>query len=125
MVTDPKLADAVLTDQIGEALRSSGWKRLSPPPEPAEARASRAREEKGRQGGGRGQPVLGDTVNKLDNPALHSSFGRAKGTVFLVDTKSRQVVWSAYQEPKGTTSKDLDRTANDIVSRLKHDLKGK
>jgi hypothetical protein len=69
--------------------------------------------------------MLGDTVNKLSSPAANSSFGRAKGTVFLVDAKSRQVVWSVYQPAKGVTPKEMDRTANDIVSRLKRDLNPK
>src|ERR1017187_9481937 len=64
-------------------------------------------------------PLLGDTVNKLSNPASSSSFGRAKGTVFLEDAKSRQVVWSIYQPAKGGTPKEMDRTANDIVSRIR------
>jgi hypothetical protein len=67
--------------------------------------------------------MLGDTVNKL--AAVNSSLSHAKGTVFLVDAKSRQVVWSVYQLPKGSSAKEMDRTASDIVSRLKRDLKGK
>ena len=43
-----------------------------------------------------------DTVNKLDNPAQTSTFGRSKGNIFLVDTKSRQVIWSTYDPPKGS-----------------------
>ena len=70
-------------------------------------------------------PILGDTVNKLSNPASNSSFGRSRGTVFLVDAKSRVVVWSVYEPAKSGTPKDMDRTANDIVSRIKRNLKGK
>ena len=66
-----------------------------------------------------------DTVNKLDNPAGNSSFGRSKGNIFLVEAKSRQVVWSTFNPPRGMTTKDLDRTASDIVSRLKKDLNPK
>ena len=66
-----------------------------------------------------------ETVNKLSNPSLSSGFGRAKGTVFLVDAKSHQVVWSVFDPPKGTTNNDLDRTASDIVSRIKKDLNPK
>jgi hypothetical protein len=69
--------------------------------------------------------MLGDTVNKLSSPDASSSFGRAKGTVFLVDAKSRQVIWSVYQPAKGGTPKEMDRTAIDIVSRIKKDLNPK
>lgn len=122
IVTDPKLADAVLTDQLGEGLQLQ-LEEISPTPE--DPKAKPVPEKKKDEAADEVTPFLGDTVNKLDNPALRSSFGKGKGTVFLVDTKSRQVVWSMYQEPKGTSSKEMDRTAIDIVSRLKRDLKGK
>src|SRR5947207_220039 len=64
-----------------------------------------------------------ETVNKLSSPT--SGFGRAKGTVFLVDAKSRQVVWSAYEPPKGSTNNDMDRVASDIVTRIKKELNPK
>ena len=122
IVTDPKLADAVFTDQIGEGFQmkleeffpTPESEKPAPPPKPkADKNADEA------------NPLLGDTVNKLSSPASSSSFGRAKGTVFLVDAKSRQVVWSVYQPAKGGTPKEMDRTANDIVSRIKKDLNPK
>ncbi|MEO8370266.1 MAG: hypothetical protein ABI806_13785 [Candidatus Solibacter sp.] len=125
IVTDPKLADAVFTDQIGEGLQLQ-LEEISPTPEDPKVAAEKEKKKKEEP-----PPTddvslfMGDTVNKLDNPALKSTFGRSRGTVFLVDTKSRQVVWSVYQQPKGGGSKDMDRTATDIVSRLKKDLKGK
>ena len=118
IVTDPKLADAVFTDQIGEAFQMK-LEEIFPTPE-SEKPAPPPKAEKTDN---EANPLLGDTVNKL--APLTSSFGRAKGTVFLVDAKSRQVVWSVYQPAKGVTSKEMDRTANDIVSRLKKDLNPK
>ena len=118
IVTDPKTADAVFTDQIGEALQAK-LEEIFPTPE-SEKPAPPPKAEKTDN---EANPLLGDTVNKL--APLTSSFGRARGTVFLVDAKSRQVVWSVYQPAKGVTSKDMDRTANDIVSRLKKDLNPK
>ena len=117
IVTDPKLADAVFTDQIGEGFQMK-LEEISPTPE-SEQPAPKAKADE------EASPMLGDTVNKLSSPSANSSFGRAKGTVFLVDVKSRQVVWSVYQAARGSTSKEMDRTANDIVSRIKHDLKTK
>jgi hypothetical protein len=120
IVTDPKLADAVFTDQLGEGFQMR-LEEFSPTPEsdkPAPPpKADKTADEP--------NPLLGDTVNKLSNPASSSSFGHNKGTVFLVDAKSRHVVWSMYQPPKGSTSKQMDRTANDIVSRIKKDLNPK
>ncbi len=131
VVTDPKRADAFLTDRIGESLQSKLEEIFPPPapekaaptekPAPAAEKAPKADKDKEPPG----NPLLTDTVNKLANPATNSSFSRSKGTVFLVDAKSRQVVWSVYQLPKGSSAKELDRTASDIVSRLKRDLNGK
>jgi len=120
VVTDPKLADSIFTDQIGEGFQMK-LEELFPPPE-AEKPAPPPKPEKTDE---EANPLLGDTVNKLSNPSMNSSFGHARGTVFLVDAKSRQVIWSVYQPAKGSTSKEMDRTATDIVSRLKHDLTGK
>lgn len=115
IVTDPKLADAVLTDQIGEGFQAK-MDELYPPPE-SEKPAPKPKTE---EDAPPANPMLGDTVNKL--APLSSSFNRSKGSIFLVDSKSHQVVWSMYQPPKGATSKEMDRTATDIVSRLKKDL---
>jgi hypothetical protein len=128
VVTDPKRADAFLTDRIGETLQSK-LEEIFPPPVPEKpAPAPAEKEEKPSKANKDKEPptnpLLTDTVNKLSAPASNS-FGRGKGTVFLVDAKSRQVVWSVYELPKGSSAKELDRTASDIVSRLKRDLKGK
>jgi len=64
----------------------------------------------------------GGAASERSDPALNSSFGRGKGMVFLVDVKSRQVIWSAYEPPKGSNLSAIDRSANDIVARLKKDL---
>ena len=128
VVTDPKLADTFLTDRVGESLQAKLEEIFPPPPAPekeapAEKEEKAAKKDKDKEPPS--NPMLGDTVNKLAAVGASSSFGRGKGTVFLVDAKSRQVVWSVYQLPKGSSAKELDRTASDIVSRLKRDLKGK
>ena len=119
VVTDPKQADAVFTDQIGEGFEAK-LEDLFPSPDTAKL-APPPKEDKE----GETNPLLGDTVNKLSNPASASSFGRARGTVFLVDAKSRRVIWSVFEPARSTAPKDMDRTASDIVNRLKHQLKGK
>ncbi len=137
VVTDPKKADAFFTDRIGDAFQAQ-MDVIFPPPEPANDKAE-ADEKTTRktadkadvkkpaaedaQSPNNSVAMFGPTVNKLSNPALMSSFARNKGTIFLVDAQSREVLWSVYDPPKSFDSKDLDRTANDIVSRLKKDLK--
>jgi len=94
VVTDPKLADAVFTEQLGAAFEQ----RLADLYAPADA----------------------DKEENDEKPAPHiSSFGRGKGTIFLVDVKSRAVIWSAYQKRSRSTPDDLDRTAVHIVQQIK------
>jgi hypothetical protein len=119
VVTDPKLADAVFTDRIGENFQTQ-LENIFPTPKPAEA--EKPAKPKSDDTDASQNPMLGDTVNHLDNPALTSTFGRGKGTIFLVAAKSRQVVWSTFDPSKSTLNTDLDRTASDIVSRLKKAL---
>ena len=120
IVTDPKLADAIFTDQIGEGFQMK-LEEIFPTPESEKPEPPPKPEKTGEEA----TPILGDTVNKLSNPASSSTFGRSRGTVFLVDAKSRVVVWSVYEPAKSGSPKDMDRTANDIVSRIKRNLKGK
>jgi hypothetical protein len=127
VVTDPKLADAVFTDRIGSAFEEKLSDLYAPPPkekpaesQPAEAQTAAPPNQRAAQPP---VPLFTDTANKLTNPATNSSFGHGKGTIFLVDRKSKEVVWSIYEVPKGSTSPQMDRSAADIVNRLKRDLK--
>src|SRR4051812_1011695 len=137
IVTDPKLADAVLTDRVGESLQIQ-LENIFPTPKPpqpdppaveeaekVEKPAKSARSKRDKEEPAPVNPMFQEPVNKLDNPNNNSSFGRSKGNIFLVDTKSRQVVWSTFNPPKSSAVKDLDRTASDIVSRIKKDLSPK
>ena len=121
IVTDPKDADAILTDHIGETFQQEletllpspePVKKVAPPPAPKDPKDKSL------------MPTLPvDTETKL--PPVRSTFGASKGTVFLVDPKSHQVLWSTYDPSRGSDSKEMDRTASDIVSRLKKDLNPK
>jgi hypothetical protein len=135
VVTDPKMADAVFTDHLGESFQNQMETMYPPPPPPPPVKVEADVNDKGEKSekgekkdkkkqadDAKGLGLITDTVNKLSNPALTSGFGRAKGTVFLVDAKSHQVVWSTFEPPKGTANNDLDRTASDIVNRIKKDL---
>ena len=122
VVTDPKLADAVFTDRIGAAFEEKLADLLAPAtptekPAPSQPASSETSSPSAR-------PPITETVNKLSSPAANSSFGRGKGTIFLVDRKSKQVIWSVYEVPKGSAGPQLDKGALEIVSRLKRDLKG-
>ena len=144
VVTDPKLADAIITDHISEAFQTQ-LEDISPTPKPP-APAKPANPEPAAKPGDEAPPsakpanseskakpgdeapspgLLAQPENKLSNPATSSGFSRARGTVFLVDAKSRQVIWSIYAPPKDFAGREMNRTASDIVSRLKKDLNPK
>jgi hypothetical protein len=117
IVTDPTLADAVLTDHIGAAFESQ-LEDMSPKPEPVKKVEP---PPKKKEDATKPAPLI-DTDTKAHELPKTSTFGRTNGTIFLVDEKSRQVLWSVYYRPKGSESKEMDRTASDIVSRIKKDL---
>ena len=121
VVTDPKLADAVFTDRLGKVFETR-FEELFPtpaepaPPAPAEEEKSAEKTEAVTTKG----PA--DQGERIVPP---SSFGRGKGTVFLVERKSRRVVWSAFENPKTTAPEVLDGTAERLVKQLKRDLAAK
>ena len=106
VVTDPKLADAIFTDQLGRQFeyRLDHIKRDVPPPAPP------------------AMPAASLGMGTSESEPQGNTFSRGRGTVFLVDAKSKQVVWSDYRSIKGTGPRDLDRTAKEIVTRISKTL---
>jgi hypothetical protein len=103
VVTDPKLADAIFTDRLGSAFEQK-LADLFPPPKPEG--------EKDDKDSGR--------------PPKHVyTGGGAKNTIFLVDLKSRVVIWSAYEKPGRVTPATLDREAIRIVREIQKQQKEK
>jgi len=121
VVTDPKLADTFFTDRIGEPLEAQ-IARLTALEKPVSETPKEAVKDKDPREADPRNLAFGDTVNKLDNPSLNSSFGRGKGTVFLVEVKTRQVLWSTYAPSQSSAGNDMNRTASDIVRRLRKDM---
>jgi hypothetical protein len=103
VVTDPLKADAIVTDKLGETFEGK-LKELYDPP-PAE---SKEKDEKN-NGFGAGTFRVGST-------------GRGRGNVFIVDRKSRGVLWSAYDPPKDSSTGEMSKTAQRIAKKLKTDL---
>jgi hypothetical protein len=154
VVTDPKRADAIFTDRLGEAFESqqAEWfpaptPRPTPPPAaptPAPAPGAPPSAVNFTPHVSYGEPypmpspqpqqdVSADSENKDDSgppktenaaPPLSASH-RSKGTLFLVDPRSRVVLWSIYAPPKDTSAAQLDRTAARIANRIQQELKGK
>jgi len=126
VVADPKLADTIFTDRIGDAFRVA-LEAISPTPKPpAEAKDADAKADKDDKAAKDAKAANDDKKARSEeergNPALNSTFGRGKGTFFLVNAKSRAVVWSIFEPAAGSSPKDLDRAATDIVLQLKKDM---
>lgn len=115
VVTDAKKADLIFTDRIGPALEDR-MNELFPPPAPPKPAADSKKEkdtDKDSQSAG-----LGDTANQLEAPGSMSVLARSKGNIFLVDVKSRNVLWSTFQQSGGSAPEELNRTAMKIVQQL-------
>jgi hypothetical protein len=126
VVTDPKKADAVFTDRLGEGLEtrlSELYPEPQPPkPQPAEPKPQSAAGKTDEEA----KPEPQAEAKPKEASVLRvSSFGKGKGTIFLVDPRSHAVLWSLYEQPKNTSSAELDRTAGRVVERLRRVLKGK
>jgi hypothetical protein len=117
VVTDPQKADAVFTEQLGEALELR-LNELYPATD-----LHKPSTAKGEQAGT--ATAEEQTRDKSDDqkPVRFAASGRGGGTLFLVDAKTRSVLWSTYEKPKGFSGDYLDKAAEHIVSRLKRDLK--
>lgn len=109
VVADPARADAVLTDRIGKPFEKT-FEELYPQPMPEEPRPAKEEEETERS------PAALDI--KAPPQERASSFGRGRGTVFLVARGSRHVVWSTYARPKRTVPDELDATARRVAGEL-------
>jgi len=134
VVADPARADAIFTDQLGQALVRE-LEKLHPASKPAVEEAQSDSENTEPARGETAAKVAAPTpsnepplrrlrtINTLEAPA--STLGRGKGTLFLVDANTRAILWSVYEKPARSRPGELDRTARRIVSRLKQTLAGK
>jgi hypothetical protein len=107
VVTDPKKADAVISDHIGTALEEK-MNTLYGVQKSADAEDKDKDKDKDSYGNG---PMAGGT--------------RSKGAVFLVDRKTRNVLWSDYVRPKNAQPDELSHVADKIAAQLEKDKKGK
>ncbi len=91
VVTDPKSADVFMTDEVGQQFEQR-VKQLLP----------------------------SDTSKSAGDESTHVfRTSRTKGTVFIVDAKSRQVLWSDHQKPpRSNSDRSLNRTAAEIARKI-------
>ena len=113
VVTDPQKADAIFTDRIGEGFEQKMTELYPPPPEVVEKDKDKDAEDK-------------KDENPFGKPAQHTgSFSKGRGTIFLVDRQTRNVLWSTYMPIHNTRPEDMNHRADEIADRLRKALKGK
>ena len=110
VVSDPKLADAVFTDNIGAAFEYR-LEHINPPAKPAAAATPTP-----------GGTAPGSTAQQ-DSAPRDSSFSHGRGTVFLVDAKTKQVIWSQFNKPKDSSPATLEHAAKKLAGDLEKALK--
>ncbi|MDX2269274.1 MAG: hypothetical protein NW208_14295 [Bryobacter sp.] len=114
VVTDPTRADAFFTDRLGQSFEAKL--------DEIEAKAKEQTEEKTAENA-EGESEAAKSFKLA--PRMTSSISRGKGTVFLVERRSRNVVWSIYEKPKDAQPKTLDKVAEKVAAELKREWEGK
>lgn len=117
VTTDAQKADALLTDNLGESFEKKFTELYPPPPPPAPPKKDEKEKEKEKKEEKR-DGMLGEPVQRMGN----STLGRAKGNIFLVDRKSRNLLWSMNRQPKHSGTAEMVNHARKIVEQLKKDL---
>lgn len=90
VVTDAKLADTVLTDRLGDAFEQK-------------------------------MDQIHSKDDKKSDTTPHTAFraSKGRGTVFLVDAKSREVLWSDYEKvPASNSNASLNHEAERIAKKM-------
>jgi len=107
VVTDPQKADAVLTDHLGQSFEDTLADLYSNKPAPSEKLADKTE----------------DTGATYARSGMQGQRGR--GNVFLVNRRTRDVLWSFYESPGDRTPNGMRRTASKISGKLAQSIKGK
>jgi len=113
VVTDPQKAEVLFTDSIGDAFQRKFDELYPPPPkeEDEDSDDDSKADKKKDEGWGSSSQTRG------------ASFSRGRGTVFMVDRQTRNVIWSLYEPVKGTQPENVERRARNIADRLKQDVR--
>lgn len=101
VVTDPQKADAVLTDHLGQSFEEKLDEYYTP------------------------KPKAEDSVENTQTFSRVGSGMHPRGAAFLVNRKTREVIWSTYARPKNSTPEGLRQAADKIGADLEKAIRGK
>ena len=121
VVTDPALADAVLTDHIGPSFEQA-LRELYPPPPPPDAEKAEAEKAEPERAAAPEQTLGEALADRPEGGRRVSSFSRGRGNVYLVDRRTKRVLWSDFQRPKNSSADEVNRAADKLIDRLQADL---
>ena len=121
VVTDPLKADAVLTDKVGEALERKMHELYDPKPEPPkpDPAAEAKKDEKTKEKESKDAAKAAEATRMAR--AGQSSWGRGRGSNFLVQRSTGNVIWSTVGQPKDSSTPEVRKTAAKITAQLKKD----
>ena len=128
VVTDPKLADAIFTDRVGDSFEKKLVELYPPPPPPEKPIEKSEKDDKDDKKSAKDKDKDKDKdylAIKTEPMVRLGGFSRNRGNIFLVERESKKVIWSFYKRPKTTTPDDMNRIADSIVSSLQRDVVGK
>ena len=89
VVTDPKKADAIITDRLGESFEHKLDDLYPPPTPPKETKPADSTSDPAKPAG-KADPLAGLDLSGAPKP---STMGRSKGNIFIVSRSSRSVLW--------------------------------
>lgn len=113
VVVDPNLATAVMTERI-DAPFLEAMDELFPLPASEESTKKPAEAEEAEQDSLEGDFRLRRPANRV--------VSRPRGTLFLVDVRSRRVLWSTFLKEYDSTPNNLHKQARRVVGKLKKQL---
>lgn len=125
VVTDPRRADAVVTDHLGESFQQRMDDLFPTPVKPKPQMDSKEGDTKA-EGDAKAQNKDQLAVAVQEEPEVDSrpvsSGANGKGNVFLVGRDGRAVIWSDFRPPRSRQPKDMKRAADSVASDLKRAL---
>jgi hypothetical protein len=110
VVTDPEKAEAVFTDHLGESFEQALTDLYQAKPK-ADDKAAEA--------------TAGDEDKGAPRARSGMQGKRGRGTIFLVNRRTHEVLWSVYELPKDSQPDTLRHSAGKIGSQLAKSIRGK
>lgn len=134
VTTDPLRADAFLSDFVGTTFELRVEELIKTARDKQEKEAEeQARKEAEKSGTAPKKAAKKDEDEEAQGgfqvegsgAARVGGFGRGKGNIFLIDAKTRRVLWTGFDIPKNTRAEALQKSAERLTSQLRKEKTGK